>query len=142
MRSTEVQLTIKIFCRQTVVWVFPPLFIFRVYKKTMFSGVHTPRRKKIWRGHSPQLLLWALQKLNLPGGWIFPGTGVWLGSGSREHRNCSPGSETNEITLVKETIKTEGLKAKRENSQGPECPIPQEVLIASPTSKICKSPNS
>ena len=119
-RSTTNKNLLQIKC----VGFFSALFIFRVYNKTMSSGVHNPRRRKIWRGHSLQLLLWALQKLNLPGGWIFPGMRVWPGSGTWEHINCSPGSETKKITLVKETIKTEKLKAKRENSQGPECSIP------------------
>lgn len=119
-RSTTNKNLLQINC----VGFFPHCLSSGYTTRQCLVGSTTPRRRKIWRGHSLQLLLWALQKLNLPGGWIFPGMGCGLGVGAGEHRNCSPGSETNKIILVKETIKTEGLKAKRENSQGPECPIP------------------
>lgn len=90
----------------------------------MSSGVHTPKEEEdLERSFSPISSL-GLAKAKSPRGMDLPGNGVWPGSGSWGHRNCSPGSETNQIILVKETIKTEGLKAKRENGQGPECPIP------------------
>lgn len=72
------QLTRKTFWRQTVCGfsshstsLLPDRTLQKAkrgHNKTVFCGAHTPRRRGVWRGHSPQLLLWALQKLNLPAG--------------------------------------------------------------------------